>query len=92
MTKDMMLAAIAALKNDASLWIEDDYCLHVTLEDFDGFDDNWSEIDRPFDDADAVEAFLEMLENKCISFEDDYYSVYHFNDFDVKVGYSSFDI
>lgn len=92
MTREMMLAAIEALGADADLFDEDDYCLDVTLEDFAGFDEDWSEIDREYDDAEAVEAFLEMLDAECVSREGDYYVTYHFEGFDVQIGYASFDI
>jgi len=92
MTREMMLAAIEALGADASLWDEEDYCLDVTLEDFEGFDEEWSEIDREYDDPEAVERFEEMLETECLSQEGDFYVVYHFEGFDVRLGYASFDI
>jgi hypothetical protein len=92
MTREMMLTAIEALGADASLWDEEDYCLDVTLEDFEGFDADWSEVDREYDDEEAVEAFLEMLEAECSSREGDFYVVYHFEGFDVQLGYASFDI
>lgn len=92
MTREMMLTAIEALGADASLWDEKDYCLDVTLEDFEGFDADWSEVDREYDDEEAVEAFLEMLEAECSSREGDFYVVYHFEGFDVQLGYASFDI
>ena len=92
MTREMMLTAIEALGADASLWDEEDYCLDVTLEDFEGFDADWSEVDREYDDEEAVDAFLEMLEAECSSREGDFYVVYHFEGFDVQLGYASFDI
>lgn len=92
MTKEMMIAAIEALGADASLWDKDAYCLSVTIEDFEGFDEDWSEIEREYDDPEAVDAFLEMLETECVSLEDDYYVIYHFEGFDVKIGYASYDI
>ena len=92
MTREMMIAAIKALGADASLWECSDGTLDVTIEDFEGFDDDWSEIDREYDDEEAVDAFLEMLETECLSKEDDYYVVYHFEGFDVCLGYASFDI
>lgn len=91
-TREMMVAAIEALGVDAYLWGKKDYCLNVTLVDFEGFDEDWSEIFRDFDDEKAVEAFLEMLERECISQEGNFYTIYHFEGFDVKVGYTSFDI
>ena len=92
MTREMMLAAIDALDRDASLWNREDYCLDVTIENFDGYDENWSEIDRAYDDEEAVGAFIEMLDRECISCEGNYYTIYHFDDFDVRLGYASFDI
>ena len=92
MTREMMVVAIEALGADASLWERSDGMLDVTLEDFEGFDDDWSEVDREDDDEEAVDAFLEMLEAECLSHEGDFYVVYHFEGFDVQLGYASFDI
>lgn len=92
MTREMMIAAIETLGADASLWERSDGMLDVTLEDFEGFDDDWSEVDREYDDEEAVDAFLEMLNRECVSQEGDYYVTYHFEGFDVRLGYASFDI
>lgn len=92
MTREMMLTAIKALGADASLWDEEDYCLNVTLENFEGFDKDWSEIYREYDNPEAVKHFKEMLEAECLSQEDDFYMIYHFEGFDVELGYASFDI
>lgn len=92
MSREMMLAAIEALGADADLFDAEDYCLDVTLEDFEGFDDDWSEVFRDYDDPEAVERFEEMLEAECSSQEGDFYVVYHFEGFDVRLGYASFDI
>lgn len=92
MTYEMMVAAIEALGADAFLWEHSDGMLDVTIEDFEGFDDDWSEVDREYDDGEAVDAFLEMLEAECSSREGDFYVVYHFEGFDVRIGYASFDI
>lgn len=92
MTREMMVAAIEALGADASLWVVDDGLLDVDLQDFEGFDDDGSEVDREYDDEEAVDAFLEMLEAECLSHEGDFYVVYHFEGFDVRLGYASFDI
>ena len=92
MTREAMLATIKALGDDATIFDEDSYCLDVTIEDFEGFTKNWDEIDRDFDDPEAVNAFLEMLEAECSSKEGDFYVTYHFDSFDVEIGYASFDI
>ena len=65
--------------------------LVITVDDFEGFDDDWSEIMRDYD-VEAVDALIEWLEEHCISEEGDLYSYYHFEGFDVQLGYTSFDI
>lgn len=93
MTLEMMVAQIEALGQDASYWYdEEDRELHVTIDDFEGFDDDWSEVMREYDDEEAVDAFEDMLEAESVSSEGDFYRYYEFEDFSVCLGYSSFDI
>lgn len=91
MTTEMMKKAIEALGEDATTYTIGT-TIHVTLEDFEGFSEDWDEIDREFDDEAAVDYFLEMLEDTCTSCEGDYYRTFHFEGFDVELGYASFDI
>ena len=91
MTYEMMKKAIEDLGDDATLWVHDDV-LDVTFEDFEGFDDDWDEVMREYDDEDAVDAFIEMLERECVAKEGDFYATYLFDGFKVKVGYASYDI
>ena len=65
--------------------------LVITVDDFEGFDKDWSEIMRDYD-VEAVDGLIEWLEEHCISEDGDFYSYYHFEEFDVQLGYSSFDI
>ena len=93
MTLEKMMAMVEALGDDASMWYdEEEKVLDVTLRDFEGFDDDWSEIMRDYDHPEAVEAFKEMLETECFSQEGDFYFDYHFDGFTVELGYSSYDI
>lgn len=93
MTLEMMIATVEALGQDASYyWDEEENELSVTIDDFAGFDENWSEIMRDYNNPEAVTAFLKMLKTECNYIEDDFYVYYHFDDFKVTVGYSSFDI
>lgn len=92
MTREMMIAAIEALGDDASLFVDSEGTLCVTIEDFEGFDDDWEEIEREFDNLEAVESFLDMLEEECISKDGDFYHYYNFEGFTVQLGYSSYDI
>lgn len=92
MTFDEMINAIKALGDDASYDIKDDVVIAVTLQDFVGFDEHWNEIMRDYDDEDAVDAFVKMLENKCDFAEGDFYRDYQFDGFAVELGYASYDI
>ena len=65
--------------------------LVITVDDFEGFDENWSEVMRDYNEE-AVERLIEWLEEHCISVDGDLYSYYHFEEFDVQLGYTSFDI
>ena len=65
--------------------------LVITVDDFEGFDEDWSEIMRDYDEE-AVDGLIEWLEEHCISEDGDFYSYYHFEEFDVQLGYSSLDI
>lgn len=66
--------------------------IDLTINDFEGFDENWSEIDREFVDADAVGEVLEWLEENADFVDGDFYRYYHFGEIVVEVGYTSFDI
>ena len=65
--------------------------LEITVYDFEGFDEDWTEIMREYD-VDAVRNLIDWLEEHCISEDDNLYSYYYFEDFDVQLGYSSYDI
>ena len=82
---------VEALKNDADYVIIDGD-IHVTIDDFEGFDDDWDEIFRDYDDFDAVENFLDLLDDTCIEKYGYLYKHYVFDDFEVILGYTSFDI
>lgn len=94
MTYEQVLAMAKALGNDAEVMgeDEDDNYIYVEFNDFDGFDEEWNEIDRAFDNPEAVAAFEEMLRNEALRIEDDYYVVYHFDGFEVETGSASYGI
>lgn len=91
MSLEMMMAVVEGLGADAEMWLSDGV-LRVDLQDFEGFDDDGSEMYRKYDNEEAVDAFLEMLEAECFSSEGDYYEDYQFDGFIVRLGYASFDI
>ena len=92
MTYEMFNEMVRALCDDVNLRTDSKGLIHLTVDDFLGFDENWDEIYREFDDEDAVDEFLEALEVECNEASGDYYRTYYFDEFAVKVGYSSMDI
>ena len=92
MTYEMMIEAVEALGADASYWEdEEEKVVYITFRDFYGFDDDWSEMMRSYDDAEGVKAFKKMLVDECASYDEDY-DVYSFDGFEVEVDYASSDI
>lgn len=66
--------------------------IYLTIDDFDGFDENWIEIDREFVNEKAIEEVLEWLEENADYIDDDFYCDYYFGEIIVRVQYSSSDI
>ena len=91
MTFEMMIAAIEALGNDAFYDVVGEE-INITLNDFAGFDEDYCEIMRDYDNEQAVENFLKKHNNESISFKDNFYKDYKFDGFTVSLGYASFDI
>lgn len=91
MTYTEILEKANALGNDAIVFAFKNN-ISIDFHDFEGFDEDWDEIMRDYDDPDAVEAFEEMLRDNALSVDDGFYTTYHFEGFDVKVGYTSYDI
>lgn len=92
MTIEMMKEQLNALCEDISFWEwDDENKLDVTVEDFEGFDEDWDEVYADIDD-DAVDKMIEWLESHCDSHEGDLYHYYTFGDLVVCLGWASFDI
>ena len=90
MTYEEVMALLETLGDDVTVTERGD-TIRVTVEDFEGFDDDWCEIDRDYDE-DAVDEVLEALEAHCAEVVDDFYTDYYFDGFSVRVGYASYDI
>jgi hypothetical protein len=89
---EIIIAMLEEMTDDVDYYVRHNGAeLVITVEDFEGFDDDWSEVMRDYD-GEAVERLIEWLEEHCISEEGDLYSYYHFEGFDVQLGYTSFDI
>lgn len=65
---------------------------HITIDDYDGFDDDYEALEREYDNPQAVEALLEWLSAHCNKTIENLYTDYYFDNFMVEVGYTSFDI
>lgn len=65
---------------------------HLTVNDFEGFDQDWDEVMREFVDEAGVNALLTWMEEHASSIEGDFYRQFHFDGFDVEVGFTSYDI
>ena len=86
-----LMALIDACENDVDFFKED-RMIHLTINDFEGFDGNWNEVMRDYDNPDAVDALLDWLNANCAFKVDEFYTTYSFDGFDVQLGYASFDI
>ena len=91
MTIEKIIAQLNRISADASYEIMDNR-IDLTIDDFEGFDNDWSEIFRDFVDEKAVNEVLEWLKKNADYVEDDYYCDYHFGNIVVEVGYTSYDI
>ena len=92
MTMEKMKEQLLALCEDISFWeYTNENKLGVTVEDFEGFDENWHETFADIDE-DAVDKMIEWLEENCDSWEGDFYHYYTFGDLVVCLGWASYDI
>ena len=91
MTIEIIIAKLEEISEDSWYDITDNH-IDLTIDDFEGFDEDWSEKDREFVDPKAVDEVLEWLEDNADYIDDDFYHYYHFGDIVVELGYSSFDI
>ena len=91
MTIETIITQLDRISDDADYTINGNH-IRLIIDDFEGFDEDWSEIEREFVDEDAVDETLEWLEKNADYVDGDFYRYYHFGDIVVKVGYTSFDI
>lgn len=88
----MIIDRLTALEADVEFSVFDN-AIHATLQDFAGFDASWCEIEREYDDEEAVEAFLEWCEDTAdTAYTADMVAVFHFGAVILRLGYASADI
>jgi len=83
---------VAILEECGDVYVEDydDEIVHLDFNDFEGFDEDWSEIMRPYEREDLVNKVFDILE-KCPN-DNGFYCTYMVENHPVKVGYASYDI
>ena len=91
MTREMVLELLATLGADVDVYERMDGTVRVTVQDFEGFDEEWSEMDRDYDE-DAVDAVYEHLEAEASEVSGDFYRYFQFDGFTVVWGYASMDV
>lgn len=85
---ETITAQLDRISADSYYDVNDNH-IDLTINDFEGFDDNWCEVYREFVDAKAIEEVFEWLEENADCVDDDFY---HFGEIVVEVDYISFDI
>ena len=91
MTIETILTQLDRISADSEYYVNDNY-INLTIDDFEGFDDDWSEVECEFVDEDTVDEVLEWLEENADYVDGDFYRYCHFGDIVVKIGYTSFEI
>lgn len=66
--------------------------LNIDFNDFDGFDDEWNEIDREYTNENLVNQILNYIETNATLVKDSLYQTYQLDDKIIVIGYTSFDI
>ena len=92
MTREMVMELLATADADIDADEFSDGNIHVIVADFEGFDENWSEIERELVDEDLVISIYKQLEASALSVSGNYYRYFEFDGFTIVWGYASFYI
>lgn len=66
--------------------------LNIDFNDFDGFDDEWNEVEREYTNENLVNKILNYIETNATLIKDSLYQTYQLDDKIIVIGYTSFDI
>jgi len=88
---EMIMEKLNTIAEDTTVRV-DETEISVTIEDFEGFDEDWSEIYRDLINPEAISEVLAWLRQNADKVDDDFYIDYYFGDIVVHVGYASFNI
>lgn len=90
MTEARFFELIEELEKVNDIIIErDENEIDITINDFDGFDDNWRELDREFVKPEMVDELEKFLDEVC---DGDYYLYGEAFGYEICVGSTSMDI
>lgn len=92
MSREQVMELLESAGADLLVDVRSDGEIAVVVQDFEGFDDDWEEVERELDDPDRVEEIEEVLEREALSASGDFYRYYQFDGFSVCWGYASFEI
>lgn len=87
----MVIELLKTAGNDLYYNINNEGDINVTINDFIGFDDDWNEIYREYNEE-LVDTIEEKIEAAADDAWGDFYRYYKFEDFIIIWGYASFDI
>ena len=90
--EERVLELIALLEASGDLRVdrdEEEAEVSLTLLDFEGFDDDWSEVFRSYSEPELVDEFEELIEGIA---EGDYYQYFEIDGMSYCLGESSMDI
>ena len=66
--------------------------LNIDFNDFDGFDNEWNEVEREYTNENLVNKILNYIETNATLIKDSLYQTYQLDDKTIVIGYTSFDI
>lgn len=66
--------------------------LNIDFNDFDGFDDEWNEVEREYTNENLVNKILNYIETNATLIKDSLYQTYQLDDKTIVIGYTSFDV
>lgn len=89
-TFEEIIAQLDRISADSWYDVSGDY-IHLTIDDFEGFDDDWCEV-LHLDEPLMVEEVLDWLEEHADCLDEDYHLAYRFGDILVDIDYTSDDI
>ena len=93
MTYEEIIERVKTLGEDADYYeYTSGTLLTIIFNDFDGFDENWNEIDREYDNPEAVEQLITDIAEAAENVIEGYINTYDFGTFAVKIEFTSMDI